>query len=420
MIPKIIHYCWLSGDPYPEEILQCIESWKRILPDYQFVLWDTKRFDLSSSTWVRQAFEAKKYAFAADYIRMYALYHFGGIYLDSDVEVLKSFDDLLDLPYFIGQENTPSGVEAATIGCEKGWPLAKLMLDRYDKRAFKGDDGHLDVRALPYLLRWCIESNYHYKLIRDKAQFCYDDDTICVFPVDYFSPIEWSTKKADITPDTYSVHHFASSWMSTSSRTKRNNAVVKIKEMGLSVYKKAASRFLKDVSLISNQSIVKEYYDYYHQNYQSPLLSSKVYGEDFLSLVELFRTGKDLHLSFIPQHRSKHTSSNSDFYPVAVVDSTDIEIHFIHCLTQQEAEDYWNIGMKCINTGRLVVAFVSTTSESDELFGRITLPKFKLSASDPFLRDLRTDNCDYYQWSRIKIMKSIRRRIRQVLRQYEQ
>ena len=87
MIPKQIHLCWLSGDPYPAKIEKCLASWKKHLPDYEVVLWDTERFDLESVPWVKQAFEAKKYAFAADYIRFYALYNYGGIYLDSDVEV---------------------------------------------------------------------------------------------------------------------------------------------------------------------------------------------------------------------------------------------------------------------------------------------------------------------------------------------
>ena len=115
MIPKRIHLCWLSGDPYPAKIGKCLASWKKHLPDYEVVLWDTKRFDLESSPWVKQAFEAKKYAFAADYIRFYALYNYGGIYLDSDVEVLRSFDPLLGLPYFAGAE-TAGTIEAAVLG----------------------------------------------------------------------------------------------------------------------------------------------------------------------------------------------------------------------------------------------------------------------------------------------------------------
>ena len=115
MIPKQIHLCWLSGDPYPAKIEKCLASWKKFLPDYEVVLWDTKRFDLDAVPWVKQAFEAKKYAFAADSIRFYALYNYGGIYLDSDVEVLRSFDPLLDLPYFAGAE-TAGTIEAAVLG----------------------------------------------------------------------------------------------------------------------------------------------------------------------------------------------------------------------------------------------------------------------------------------------------------------
>ena len=89
MIPKIIHYCWLSRDEFPPLIKTCIDTWKEQLPDYEFILWDTNRFKLESNIWVQQAFDTKKYAFAADYIRLYAIYNFGGIYLDTDIEVLK-------------------------------------------------------------------------------------------------------------------------------------------------------------------------------------------------------------------------------------------------------------------------------------------------------------------------------------------
>ena len=97
MIPKIIHYCWLSDDKFPTQIQKCIDTWKVILPDYEFKLWDTTTLNLEDYIWIKQAFETKKYAFAADYIRLYAVYHYGGIYLDTDVEVLKSFNNLLHL-----------------------------------------------------------------------------------------------------------------------------------------------------------------------------------------------------------------------------------------------------------------------------------------------------------------------------------
>ena len=97
MIPKIIHYCWLSEDPMPQELIKCVDTWHKYLKGYRFIKWDFSIFPKGKSRWVDQAFEKRKYAFAADYIRLYALYHHGGIYLDSDVEVLKSFDAFLEL-----------------------------------------------------------------------------------------------------------------------------------------------------------------------------------------------------------------------------------------------------------------------------------------------------------------------------------
>ena len=128
MIPKIIHFCWLSVDSFPAEIEKYIQTWKEKLPDYEIKRWDCTTFNIDNVPWVKEAFSAKKYAFAADYIRFYALYNYGGIYLDSDVEVLKSFDDLLNSKSFIGFEYL-SVPEAAIIGAEKGLPWLKKCLD---------------------------------------------------------------------------------------------------------------------------------------------------------------------------------------------------------------------------------------------------------------------------------------------------
>ena len=100
LIPKVIHFCWLSNDPYPLKIRRCMDTWKKVMPDYEVKLWNTDNFDIDSVPYVRQAFEARKWAFAADYIRMYALYTEGGIYLDSDVKILKRFDDFLHYSFF--------------------------------------------------------------------------------------------------------------------------------------------------------------------------------------------------------------------------------------------------------------------------------------------------------------------------------
>ena len=127
MIPKIIHLCWLSGDPYPRKIQDCLDSWKKHLPSYEIILWDTKRFNIHEVPWVEQAFNTKKYAFAADYIRLYALYHHGGIYLDSDVEILKSLDNFLELPYFVGAETSGTIEEPKKVvtGSNAAWIIMK-------------------------------------------------------------------------------------------------------------------------------------------------------------------------------------------------------------------------------------------------------------------------------------------------------
>lgn len=99
MIPKIIHYCWLGDSEFPELVKKCIQSWKKKMPDWEFILWDKNCLKDLNSDWVNEAYSTKKYAFAADYIRLYAVNKFGGFYLDSDVEVLKNFAPLLDSPY---------------------------------------------------------------------------------------------------------------------------------------------------------------------------------------------------------------------------------------------------------------------------------------------------------------------------------
>ena len=215
MIPKKIHFCWLSDDPYPDKIAHCIKSWQEQLPDYEIVKWDLRRFPLEKCNWVKQAYESKKYAFAADYIRLYALVTEGGIYLDSDVEVLKSFDSLLDLPYFICKENSPQGIEAATIGAEVGCEWIKKVLDYYENRNFLNEKGEQSIRVLPSIIKEIITQNYAIQEIESPANFLRDAKTIYILPSDFFSPKNYVNKKLRITNNTYSVHHFAGTWQPT-------------------------------------------------------------------------------------------------------------------------------------------------------------------------------------------------------------
>lgn len=214
MIPKIIHLCWMSGDPFPSDIQKSIDSWKRILPDYEIWLWDTKRFDLSTSVWVTEAYDKKKYAFCADYIRMYALFNYGGVYLDSDVEVLRSFNDLLTLPYFIGYESKQY-FEAAVIGAEKGNPFIGDVLAYYKDRHFVKENGSLDIQIMPEVMMNVTNSKWKRVLINEISDFINDPTIINVFPYDWFSPIDSTGKRyvLRVSKNTYCIHHFASAWV---------------------------------------------------------------------------------------------------------------------------------------------------------------------------------------------------------------
>lgn len=213
MIPKIIHYCWLSNDPIPEKQQRCMDSWRKHMPDYTIVRWDLNRFPLEKNLWVKQAFERKMFAFAADYIRLYALESEGGIYLDSDVEVIKPFDDLLQFPYFICKENSPQGIEAAIIGAKAHTPWIKKCLEYYKERTFVDETtGKEQTTVLPVIIQGCIENSFELKYINNVAEYDKAHNIINIFPSDYFSPKSIATKKVSITQNTYCIHHFAGTW----------------------------------------------------------------------------------------------------------------------------------------------------------------------------------------------------------------
>lgn len=217
MIPKVIHYCWLSGEPYPDEIKYCIDSWQKTLPDYEFVLWDAERFDVNALEWTKQAFEAKKYAFVADYIRLYALYNYGGIYLDSDVLVYKSFNDLLDLPYFIGQDFV-GAFEPAIIGCEAGLVWIRKVMEYYNDKVFVNTDGSFNIKNLPVVFFERLISEYNFRRLSCKEEFCYDENIFNLFDAVFFNGRD--NVKPIQNKDSYCSHLFAGSWANKTNSKK--------------------------------------------------------------------------------------------------------------------------------------------------------------------------------------------------------
>lgn len=225
MIPKIIHYCWLSNEPIPSEMQLYIEGWEKNLPDYEFMLWNFERFDINSSIWVKEAFENKKYAFAADYIRLYALYKYGGIYMDMDVEVLNTFNPFLQLNTMICYENGKKGLEMATFGVQKESPWIARCLSYYQNRRFVKSNGLFDMTTLPYLIQnICLKDTYRLVAVSsiEEALMVSDNSEIPVFSSDFFSPkSSFKSNKITITSNTVSIHHFSGTWLPWYSRVEK-------------------------------------------------------------------------------------------------------------------------------------------------------------------------------------------------------
>ena len=217
MIPKIIHLCWLGREDYPPRIKRCLRSWKEKLPDYRIMIWDTNRIDLSECRWAAQAYERKAYAFAADYVRFYALYYYGGIYLDSDVEVRKSFNRLLSQDYFLGYEymGTP---EAAVIGAQKGLKWIRNCLEWYRRHDFIRPDGTQNRIIAPLVLQKGFEKEYRVKMTdRDKKTVIHGGT---LYPYDYFSPKNVYSGKICRSDNSYCIHHFSQSWLTESRKVR--------------------------------------------------------------------------------------------------------------------------------------------------------------------------------------------------------
>ena len=144
-IPKIIHYCWFGGGPISAESQKCMESWKKYCPDYKIMAWNEQNFDISTNRYAQQAYEAKKYAFVSDYVRLAVLYEYGGIYLDTDVELVRPLDELLELPGFMGFQTNNEVATGLGFGARKGNSVVQALLRDYDALDFLKADGSADL-----------------------------------------------------------------------------------------------------------------------------------------------------------------------------------------------------------------------------------------------------------------------------------
>lgn len=228
MIPKIIHYCWFGRGKKPQQALDCIASWKKILPEYEIKEWNEDNFDLDRYPYAREAYDNRKFAFVTDVVRLYALYNEGGIYMDTDVEVLKPLDPFLHHIAFSGFENDTS-IPTGIMASEKDSVWAKENLDYYEGRHFVKPDGTFDmttnvVTITNHLLKYGLKRNNSYQDF---------PDLVTMYPKDYFCPKSYKDGRIYLTENTVTIHHFAGSWHNNSQKMaerigKYSPALVKI------------------------------------------------------------------------------------------------------------------------------------------------------------------------------------------------
>lgn len=216
MIPKTIHYCWFGGNNLPESAIKCINSWKKFFPDYEIVQWNESNFDVYSIPYTKDAYNAKKYAFVSDYARFWILYNFGGVYFDTDVEVVKSFEDIISSGPFMGVEisvgketKLPVINPGLGIGAEKGMLLYEEMISIYQKLNFYDCNGGIQKNTMIPIISQILAREG--LICSEDIQSVYSNK---IYPVDFFNPYNSLTGQLKVTSNTHSIHWYTASWLS--------------------------------------------------------------------------------------------------------------------------------------------------------------------------------------------------------------
>ncbi|RHV70463.1 glycosyl transferase [Roseburia sp. OM02-15] len=221
MIPKKIHYCWFGGNDLPESAKKCINSWKKYFPEYEILQWNENNYDVKKNEYIRGAYESKKFAFVSDYARFDVLYKYGGLYFDTDVEVVRSFDDILKNGSYMGCEidgNDSSDISILVnpglgMAAPAGLEIYKDILAYYNKQKFYDDNGNINTttvvtRTTQILLEKGLKNNSKIQQI----------ERITIYPKEYFNPRNNNTGVLQKTSNTHSIHWYAQSWVSSKER----------------------------------------------------------------------------------------------------------------------------------------------------------------------------------------------------------
>lgn len=215
MIPKIIHYCWFGGAPLPPLAQKCISSWKKHCPDYKIVEWNERNYPLTlAPDYVKEAIAAKRWAFATDVIRLDVVYQHGGIYLDTDVELLRNLDDLLCHHAFFGRDRGGMISTGLGFGAEPQCGVVRKLLEDYATAHFQTGNLRYDLQPCPQRNKKVFDS-YGFS---DATEEIEERKAVTVYPWEYFSPMSEKTMEVRLTTHTYSIHHFVASWKTPRER----------------------------------------------------------------------------------------------------------------------------------------------------------------------------------------------------------
>ena len=232
MIPKKIHYMWFGSKDLPENLQRCVDSWKKYCPDYEIIRWDESNYDISKCDYMRQAYEVKKWGFVPDYARLDIVNTYGGIYLDTDVELIRPLDEFLKFDLFCGFESQKFVAFGLGFGGKANHPILQEMMEVYDKIKFVNKDGSLNVIASPVyqtevLVKHGLQQN-------GRSQ---KHENFVVFSKEYFAPIN-SYGFGTVTENTYSIHQYAATWFSEKQKLEKK----KIEESYQFVMRRIAGR----------------------------------------------------------------------------------------------------------------------------------------------------------------------------------
>lgn len=222
MIPKVIHYCWFGKNPKPTAVKKCIASWKKYCPDYKIVEWNEENFSVNDNLYCSQAYEKGKWAFVSDYARLWIIYHYGGIYLDTDVEVIRPWDELLTHRCFFGRQPGFQVNTGVGFGAEEKHPLVKRMLDDYRDIPFIKENGDMDLWTCPHRnSQWLFA---HGLKMDDSLQ---EIEGAVIYPIEYFSPKDAWNRNTVITRNTFSIHHCDGTWNPVETKSEHAKRYIK-------------------------------------------------------------------------------------------------------------------------------------------------------------------------------------------------